>query len=263
MKYPVKIILLTFLSFTLYFILDAYYFSGLRAWLNQHIKQIGVSHIITYIISGLPLYLGIILMHGPKNFCKNLGLQGPLLRGMLFALLCTLPMFIGYAIVFDTNLELNLNTVLIAAVAAALFEELFFRGFLFGQLFRFTKLGFIPSVIAGALLFASVHLYQSQEIGELIGIFLTTFLGALLFSWVYAEWRLNIWVPIFLHFFMNLSWMLFSAGENALGGLYSNIFRIITIALVIALTILYKRRRELKLAINKRTIWMKKEFAIK
>jgi len=43
----------------------------------------------------------------------------------------------------------------------------------------------------------------------------------------------NLWVPIGLHLFMNLHWMLFSAGDNALGSIYANVFRAITITFTI------------------------------
>lgn len=51
---------------------------------------------------------------------------------------------------------------------------------------------------------------------------------------------------------------LFSVSDNAFGGIYSNVFRVITLALIIILTIVYKKRNGIKLEINKHTIWMKK-----
>src|SRR5699024_7976135 len=219
----------------------------LRSWLYQIINQLGVSHIITYTISGIPLVLGVTCIHKSNEIIDSFGLNRPVLQGLLFGLICTLPMLIGFALLFEFNPEITWNTFLISAVSAAFFEELFFRGFLYGQLYRYTKLGFLPSVIIGAFLFAFIHLYQSDELLRLIGIFLTTFLGAGLFSWVYSEWDHNIWVPISLHFFMNFFWMLFSVGDDALGGVYANIFRVITIILVIGLTIAYKKKREQQL----------------
>jgi len=57
---------------------------------------------------------------------------------------------------------------------------------------------------------------------------------------------------------MNLFWMLFSAGDNAFGSLYSNIFRFTTIGIIIIGTIIYKKKKGYGLAINKETLWMKK-----
>jgi membrane protease YdiL (CAAX protease family) len=234
------------------------YFKEIREWFYELINQFGTSHIIAYTISGIPLFIGTLLISRKSSLFKSLGLNKSIIKGFLFALICTLPLFIGFSFVFDFNPNIAIDTLLISIVAAGLFEELFFRGFLFGQLFKNTTLGFIPSVVFGALFFGLMHLYQSDELSELIGIFLITFLGGILFAWVYAEWNYNIWAPIFLHMLMNLSWELFSVSDTALGGLYSNVFRLISIGFVIALTLVYKKKKGLKLEINKSTIWIKK-----
>ena len=257
MKTETKIIVFTYLAFGIYCLLDEIYFKDLRNAINQIVNIGGVSHILTYLISGIPIFLGLILLHGFKKSVNGFGFTGSFSKGIFVPLLFTLPMFVGFAIVFDLNSEMNVDDFLIQVVSAAFFEELYFRGFLFGQLFRFTKVGFIPSVFLGSLLFGFIHLYQSQEFIESTGIFAITFLGGILFAWVFAEWNFNIWIPIFLHFFMNFSALLFSATENALGGLYFNVFRLITIVFVIAGTIIYKRKKGLKLEVNKNTIWMK------
>lgn len=249
-----KTILITLLAFAAYFILDELYFRSLRSSINSSLQQIGLSHTITYLILGIPIFLGTVLLHEQKDFFKSLGLNKSILQGAAFSFLCTLPMFLGYGSVFEFNSNISLDKILIGVIAAALFEELYFRGFLFGQLFRYTKLGFIPAVILGAILFGLVHLYQGKETSEIIGIFLVTFSGGLLFAWLYAEWNYNLWVPIFLHLFMNLSWDLFNVDDSALGGHYANIFRMATIALSIILTIIYKRRRGWSMEVNRKTL---------
>ncbi|QNJ96949.1 CPBP family intramembrane glutamic endopeptidase [Constantimarinum furrinae] len=257
MKSSVKIVLGVAVAFIIYFIVDELYFKTIRTAINQGLDQFGISHILAYSIVGIPLLVGTMLLRGVRNSFDALGLNRSLLKALLFSLVCTAPMLIGFALVFEFNTEINLNTILVSVIAAAFFEELYFRGFLYGLVFRYTKVGFIPSILFGALLFAFIHLYQSQDPTTLIGIFLTTFLGAVLFAWVYTEWNYNIWVPVFLHLFMNLFWELFSAGENALGGVYSNVFRIITIVLIIVLTLMYKKRKKEKLAVNRKTLFIK------
>lgn len=259
MNKSTKALLIIIISFALYFIFDDFFFKDIRNWFFDFTNQLGISHIISYLITGIPLFVGTILIGKRADFFRNLGLQKSIVKGFLFALLCTLPMYIGFSIIFELNSKIKMNTILIGVVSAGFFEELYYRGFLFGLPFRNTKLGFILSVLFGALYFGSLHLYQSTEVNELLGIFLITFLGGILFAWVYAEWNFNIWVPIFLHMLMNLAWELFSVSENALGGIYSNVFRFITIVLVIVLTILYKKRKGIKFTVNRKALLIKKE----
>lgn len=134
-----------------------------------------------------------------------------------------------------------------ASLLAGFMEELLFRGFLFGLLFRFCGWGFIPSSLAGALVFGLGHIYQGASLPESAGVFLVTAMGAVWFAWLYIEWENNLWVPIFLHILMNLSWTLFDMSGNALGGLFANLFRIITIALTIILTLRAAKQRGLKI----------------
>lgn len=256
MKTTIKVILITLTAFAAYYFIDALYFNEFRKSIDLYINQRGVSHILSYILFGLPIFLAVAFLHG-KNWLESLGLNRSPVKAFVFALICTLPMLAGFAALSSVNEKFTLNAFLINIVAAAFFEELYFRGFLFGQLYRYTKLGFIPSVLLGALLFAFIHLYQSTDPLTLAVIFLVTLLGAILFAWIYAEWKYNIWTPVFLHLLMNLFWDVFNGGENALGGLTGNIFRTITLILVIALTVIYKKRRGEPLEVTKHTLWMK------
>jgi membrane protease YdiL (CAAX protease family) len=258
MQQSLKIVLITVIAFGLYYSLQQLYFVEIRTWLESFVGNIGVSHFLTYLIVGVPLFVAVGWIRGGENYFDSLGFGQPFGRGLLLGLLCTSPMFIGYAIVFDFNVEITWTQIFTGAVIAALAEELFFRGILFGQVYRFTALGFVPSILLGALVFALGHLYQSQEFSTLLGVFFTTFLGAIWFAWLYVEWDYNLWVPIFLHLLMNLAWMMFSVADNAFGGSYANIFRIATIALTVGLTIWFKRKNGLGLAVNRHTFWMQK-----
>lgn len=250
-----KIILLTLISFSLHYLLSKLFFADIYHYLTELVTSKNLSYVLTYLLVGIPIFLATWHLN-LNNFLSSLGLQKGFLQGVVVALICTLPMLIGYAIVFEWNQEANWNKIVTGVICAAFFEELYYRGFLFGQIFRFTKIGFIPAILIGALIFASAHLYQSSDPGTLIGIFMTTFFGAGLFAWVYVEWDNNLWVPIWLHLLMNLFWLLFSAGDNALGGVYSNIFRVLTITTVIVGTIVYKKRKGKALVINRNSLWM-------
>ncbi|MEM0519480.1 MULTISPECIES: CPBP family intramembrane glutamic endopeptidase [Aequorivita] len=258
MNKSTKVLITILISFGLYFIFDDILFKDIRRWFFDLTNQLGTSHIISYLITGVPLFIGTLLIGKKTDFFQNLGLDKSIIKGFLFALVCTLPMYIGFSILFEFNANIKINTILIGVVAAGFFEELYYRGFLFGLPFRKTKLGFILSIFFGALYFGLLHLYQSTEFNELLGIFLITFLGGILFAWVYAEWNFNIWVPVFLHMLMNLAWELFSVSDNALGGFYANVFRFVTIGLVIILTVLYKKRNGIDLTVNKKALLIQK-----
>ncbi len=258
MNKALKIILIVTISFGLFYFLRDLAFPDFRTWLNERINNIVISQLITYFLVGIPLFIGVLLIHNFRNFFDAVGINRSIVNGVVFPLICTLPMLIGYAAVFEFDSEITFIGIATGAVFAAFFEELYYRSILFGQIFRFTRIGFIPAIFFGALLFGFGHVYQSQDLSTMIMIFVTTFMGAVLFAWVYVEWQYNLWVPVFLHLFMNLFWMMFSVSDNAFGGLYSNIFRAITIAMAIILTIIYKKRNGLKLEVNRQTLWMRK-----
>ena len=147
MSRSLSVVLITLLSFGLYFFLANTYFSDLRLWIFEHVQHTGISHILVYFIVSLPIILGASVINEFKRCKTTLGLNRSILKGVLFPFICTLPMFIGFSLCFNYNNNVTANEVLISGVAAAFFEEFIFRGFLFGQLFRYTKLGFIPSIL--------------------------------------------------------------------------------------------------------------------
>ena len=216
------------------------------------------SYFITYILIGIPIFIGTYLINNNYDIFNNLGLSKNILRGLILSIIFTLPMFIGGLVFYKFNTDISISKLVAGTIFAGFFEELYFRGFLFGQIFRNTKLGFFPSIIIGALVFASAHLYQSQNISTMTGIFITTFSGAIFFAWLFVEWDYNLWVVVFLHTLMNLSWIIFNISDNALGNINSNIFRGLTIAVAIILTIFYKKKQGQTLSINRNTLLMKK-----
>lgn len=73
MRETTKIVLVTYVAFGIYCVLDELYFKSFRNYINQAIKNGGISHLITYFISGLPIYLGAILIHRYKKLADSLG----------------------------------------------------------------------------------------------------------------------------------------------------------------------------------------------
>jgi membrane protease YdiL (CAAX protease family) len=251
-------ILIFSVGFLLYSIFDAAFFGTIQRRIANLTNSNAAGHILAYAVTVFLLYVTVAIMHRSRqNVFEKLGLSGNLFVGLLFAFIVTLPSLIGYGLKFNINAKLSIDTILINTISSAFFEEIIYRAFLIGQLYRYTRLGFFPSLITGSVLFGLVHLYQSNDPAELMGIFLVTFLASLLFFWIYAEWTFNLWTVIFLHCLMNLYWLIFDVDNNALGGTYANVFRFATVALSIIATIIYKRKMEIPFEITRKTWWFK------
>ena len=195
----------------------------------------------------LPTVLITGLLYGFSSILNNIGIQKDLKTGLLFSIVTVLPMFLSSAIIGQIGEDLNMLRLVHQTIVAGLMEEYLFRGFLFGLLFRKSGWGFIPASISGALIFGLGHIYQGSTFLETMGVFFITSIGGIWFAWLYIEWNNNLWVPIFLHILMNISWGLFEVSNNALGGFYTNLFRIITITLTILITIKYNQKNGLRI----------------
>lgn len=191
-----------------------------------------------------------------KHALAATGLYKSPLVGLVYALVCTAPMLL-YVIAFGKwNNELSLWYILNASLVAGFFEELFFRGILLGQLFRYARWGFVPAVLISSLIFALGHIYQGHDLLTSLLSALVTGFGGLLFGWIYVESNYNLWFSIFLHALMNFSWIAFSLGWNAASaGIGLNVERLLTVVVAVALIVVYKKRNNLPYLINKRTLW--------
>lgn len=190
----------------------------------------------------IPPTIVLWIYYGYKNILREFKLDQSFGKGLIWATVMVSPMLISSVILGKINSDLAFIAFIRKTFLAGFFEEIFFRAFFFGQLFARLKWGFIPAVLINALAFASGHLYQGNTINETIGVFLITLMGAAWFAWLFVEWKENIWLPVWLHILMNMSWVLFEISPNALGGVNANIFRAITIAASIIITIIINKK---------------------
>lgn len=159
-----------------------------------------------------------------------MGLSHGFGTGLLFAVTATLPMIAGYAVIGEFDRELTADAAFTWIFIAGIFEELVYRGFVFGQLFRYARWGFLPAALLTAL-------------------------GSIFFSWLYVEWNYNLWGVIWLHTLMNLPWIVFRVSTSgAVGDTGANALRLCTIILAIGLTVAYKRKRGLPYRIQINTL---------
>lgn len=221
-------------------------------------RSLAVHYTINYLLSGLVLLPTLFLIHKRRDILTSIGFSGSFMRAALFAIVCTLPMFIGYSIV-GHSADISVNHMICRILIAGFFEELIFRGFAFGQLFRYAGWGFLPAALLTAVAFGSLHLYQGHDAASALAAFGVTAAGSIFFSWMYVEWNYNLWCPIWLHTLMNAPWLLFSVSDSgAVGGIVVNVLRACTVGLAIGLTILYKRRNGLPYRITLKNLLINK-----
>jgi uncharacterized protein len=228
-------------------------FSGTwQAWLENLFSKTLLGQALWFLV---PASILLMLFHGPKRLWAELGLNRPLLPAAGFAMLFVAPMLVGAAVVGHINTGESFGYLLLKTFKEGFTEEVFFRAFLFGQLFRRCHWGFVPAAAVPAILFGIGHLYQGHSWVGSLAAFGVTFAAAVWFSWLWTEWRFNTWLPLFLHFLMNLSWEVFSISNGAVGGWLSNVFRAATIFLSIYLTIKRVKKRGDSLLINRRNLF--------
>jgi len=186
---------------------------------------------------------GIALAHGARlrGALAELGLYGRFGRAAAFSFVAALPMLLVFGLTSPINSKMSFLSVGIGCFLGPFAEEVLFRGYMFGQLYRWARWGFWPSALIPSALFALGHAYQAGEPLELAGIFAVTGLGGLLGCWLYLRWNGNLWIVFGLHCLMNLWWEVFGVADTALGGWIANGARLLTVALAILLTV-YKDR---------------------
>lgn len=222
------------------------------AWWNAstlykplHLESASLRMVVRYLICGIPMLVFLLCLHKKNDIVSSLGLSDNIVKGIGFAALCCAPLLIGMPIIGSFNTNLSFDWFLRMVVIAAVFEEIVYRGFMFGLLFRYGKIGFLWAILLPAIFFGIGHLYQGDSLVESLMAFGVTALGALYFSWVYVECNYNLWVPIGLHIFMNFSWIVFpvEGNETSVGVLLPNILRVGSIILTIILIVITKKKQ--------------------
>lgn len=184
------------------------------------------------------------LFFGPGKTAHALGLVRSPLTGLAFAAAVTLILPIVYALLSPVGIAQDpFEPLLRYALYPGVFEEILYRAFLFGFLFRFARWGFLPAALIGALVFGAAHISAGGDLSEAVTVFAITAIGGFWFAWLYAEWDYNLWIPISLHVLMNAWWELFVIADNAAGTQATIIARLAVIGLSILLTLALARWR--------------------
>jgi membrane protease YdiL (CAAX protease family) len=183
------------------------------------------------------------LLFGPKRILEALGVSRGPFQGLIIGFIGTAVFLVGIALTSPFAPEdAWLRSFVHGSLLPGVMEEVLYRAFLFGFLFRFAGWGFLPAALVGAIIFGAAHLHQSGEPIEAAGVFAITAIGAIWFAWLYVEWDYDLWVPISFHLLLNLYWDLFNVADTALGPMLANILRLVVIVLSVILTLWLGRR---------------------
>lgn len=195
--------------------------------------------------SALQILLCIVALyiaHGARHTDppRDLGLTRRPLPALLFGLIVSAPMLLGLALVQPLPSALPASIVYLAFISPFA-EEVVFRGFAFRQLYRSAGLPLWLSALATAIVFGLGHVAQGRSMEEAAQLFAITGAGGLFFSWLFARWEDNLWVPFFTHALMNLWWEIFTVSKTALGGAFAFGLQLSVVAAAILVTLLKDR----------------------
>lgn len=181
------------------------------------------------------------------NFAfHELGLSQSWRIASLFALVVTLPNLLLRFAVAGAKPQFSAAGLLMSAVASPLSEELLFRGYLFGQLYRRAGWPFWAAALVNAVPFVAGHFYQLSGNGwefvvSLAEVLVLVGVSALFAAWVYVRWEYNLWVLILIHALLNLYSTIFATSETSGLGWVDNVAWLATLSLVVVGTIYRKR----------------------
>lgn len=196
------------------------------------------------LLMAIIVFIVLSIVVKPREECSFFGLDSSIIKGFLVAIISVLPLYVVFPIIGTINPDLTFPLLVRKSLLPGFIEELLCRAFMFGLFFRYAKIGFFWATLFPAILFGLAHTYQGHDMVSSLAAFGVTFIGAVYFSWMYAAWNFNLWVPIGLHILRNAAWVIFdvTGTEVAAGGLISNIVRVVSIVLAIVITIYYHKR---------------------
>lgn len=213
---------------------------GYSEWMSEQAKIIRWLEAsvlaLTLVFIGLKTMLGLSI----KEMAVELGLMHNPSIPLAVAFVGCSPMLLVGAL-GGLNEDLHFLDAFFGSVIWPFNEEVVFRGFGFLLLYRRARWGFWQTAIGLGVVFGLLHLgnasIKDHDLAGEIGAVLIVSLGGILFAWLMVRWKCSLWMPFFMHLFMNLWWEIFAMGNSALGGTGANVARVVTAVVVIGWTL--------------------------
>lgn len=233
----IAVIASVLITYNFWTVLDYFSIYSLEFVENKYLNSF-----LTHLIWAAPVLLTSLILFG-KDAIRISGLSAPVLKGFSVAALSCVPLFLTFGLFFDFTKSLDGHYIFNNSLLAGIFEELVYRSLFFGALYGLLNWKFWPAVLANAAIFSFGHLYQAHDLLSSVLTVLITGIGAVWFGWIYIRWNYNLWVPVFLHTLMNMSWAIFEVGDGtAAGGIISYVARVLVIVVSVIITLRYTQK---------------------
>ena len=180
---------------------------------------------------------------GWRGIACELGLAASPLPALVFALVASSPMLIGFALTRGVTPHMGPISLLFLTVLSPIVEEIEFRGLGVRNLQRGTGWPFWAMVWPQALLFGWGHVEQGQSFADMVGLMLLTGSGAVVFGWLVYRWQ-SLWFPIVLHVCMNLWWEVFGVSKTASGGWFPFVVQTGSILFAVGITLYWSKAQD-------------------
>lgn len=216
---------------------------------NFRVAALQVSHIYMCV----PLLFGMWLFYGIRGVPGGLGLKLKPRKKSWLVFIFALPVLVQLILLPASDYQESILELLIWAVTISFFDELAYRGFLFGLLFRKDRRGFVPSAGIYALFKVPELLHSGTPFSQMLGLFSLSLLFGLLYAWLYVEWKYNLWVPIFLHILILFGQGI--SGPDRMPGVNPQVLLLLMAFVAVGVTLLYKQISGERFEIRSGNLW--------
>ncbi len=184
--------------------------------------------------------IGVMAAHRVRlrESLRQLGVARPFGFPFVAAFFATLPALVIFAALSPVNRNMSGWWLWMTGVMSPLSEEILFRAYLFQQLYRYAGWPFWAAALMNALPFAWGHINQADAtVSSFVLVIGIAAVVAALAAWLLARWDYNVWFVVGLHSLMNFYWYVFAPEDTIVGGVVSNVARIVAIGLAVIITL--------------------------
>lgn len=212
-----------------------------HVWMSERGVDAELRHLDAPLMMLLASFAAARIAAGRGRVAAALGLRGSIAQGLRFGIVAAVPMAVASALCSGAA---RVDWSLLRGVVAMPFaEEVLFRGVFVLLPVALGGARFWRAAIPAGLLFGSMHVPWNDALAwSDVPVFAVTAAGGIWYAWLCRCFAWSLWPTIVLHAAMNASWLVFGVSDDAVGPLWPNVGRGLTIALGTVLALRHRRR---------------------